>query len=81
MNGVALDLRGQHRGAVEVIDRAGTTWDGRALWRCFCHACKRYWTMRGTVLARRGERVEVKSCGCLRGGAGGRVRRRGKAAT
>lgn len=61
----AIDLAGHRSGAVEVVGRAGKTLDGRTLWACFCHACKRRWTMRTEVL-RRG----VNSCGCRRGPLG-----------
>ena len=64
------DLAGQWFGDVEVLGEAGKTWDGRALWRCLCHACGRPWTMRGAVLTRTGAGQAVRSCGCQRAGRG-----------
>jgi len=55
-----IDLTGYRNGKLKVIKRVGKR--GHAvLWRVYCRACKRHWTMRAHVI-RRG----AKSCGCLR---------------
>lgn len=56
----ALDLTGQRFGKLTVIERAGITNGGSALWRCSCD-CGNEKITRATTL-RRGE---VTSCGCL----------------
>lgn len=56
-----IDLTGMKFGRLTVIERAGKTKQGNALWKCKCD-CGNETIVRGTTL-RNGE---SKSCGCIR---------------
>lgn len=56
-----IDLRGQVFGRLTVIERAGSTKAGRAIWKCKC-SCGNYTNSVSSDL-RNGD---VKSCGCYR---------------
>lgn len=54
------DMAGQHYGRLTVIEREGSTKQGKALWRCLCDC--------GNEIIVRGAHIRsgsVKSCGCL----------------
>ncbi|EHQ62312.1 hypothetical protein PDENDC454_10490 [Paenibacillus dendritiformis C454] len=55
----ALDLTGQRFGRLNVIERAGTTAKGNALWRCACDCGNE--KIANATLLRRGD---IVSCGC-----------------
>ena len=57
----ALDFTGQHFGDLEVIERAGSTPRGAALWRCICHRCGR----ECVIIGHRFHNARPpKDCGC-----------------
>ena len=56
----AIDIAGQTFGRLTVLDRAGSSSDGRAMWICICR-CGNLTTVRGTFL-RSGK---TRSCGCI----------------
>ena len=68
--GQAIDLTGQKFGMLTVLERAGTSKDGKAMWRCRCD-CGVEKDVSGKLL-RNGN---TKSCGCNRFKKGRRVER------
>lgn len=59
-----LELAGRWFGALEVLERAGSTAKGASLWRCICHRCGAECTIEGQRLT--DKRNGKKDCGCAR---------------
>lgn len=57
----AIDMTGKVFGKLKVVERAGSSHDGRALWKCKCLNCGKVIVATGRAL-RSGDK---KSCGCL----------------
>lgn len=58
----ARELAGREFGRLTVLERAGTSDRGEALWHCRC-ACGGETTVKGWLL----HNGQTRSCGCLRG--------------
>lgn len=58
MGRTPLDVQGQRFGALEVIERAGSSKKGAALWLCKCHRCGETAIIEGCRLR------EKQDCGC-----------------
>ena len=58
--GRLIDLTGQRFGRLTVIERVGTTNDGKATWSCKCD-CENYCVVSGALLRNK----HTRSCGCL----------------
>lgn len=56
-----INMIGFENEFLKVIDRAGSTSEGNALWKCLCKRCGNFFITQGTFI----RREEVHSCGCL----------------